>query len=214
MAALLRAPKECGSWFWGLEEVAAPGLEWALATAARMAGVLERFELLSPVRLEYDWYVFGEGFTGVTSTVALTTSLADPDLADRLRGTRPVAFPTADIDDVHVVGAGAWFDATGGRRRESRLIELSVSPLPIGLSAELCVHHDIWNWFDFSGHPHPEIYNANAPRLALALAELNSLLGVVAEPGEPTCFGAATHDGVAIPEADEDGLGPDLTDLL
>ncbi|MDX3580233.1 hypothetical protein [Streptomyces europaeiscabiei] len=214
MSTLMRAPRECGSWFWDLDEVAAPGLESALTTAGRMSEVLVRLELLTPAKLEYGWYVLDLGSTGITSSLELTTPLGDPSLAGRLLGSRPTAFPTAEIDDLHVIGTGTWIDEAGKARQEPRLIDLSVSPGPTGLSAELSVHHDIWGWYDFSGRPHPDVHRHNAPRLASALKELSSLLGVSPEPGEPTYFGSATPEGLATPEAYEDGMGPDLTSRL
>ncbi|MFJ3661494.1 hypothetical protein ACIPPM_13655 [Streptomyces sp. NPDC090119] len=45
-------------------------------------------------------------------------------------------------------------------------------------------------------------------------AEGRPRTGTPPEPGEPTCFGAATVDGPAEPEADASGRGPDLTDRL
>ncbi|GGU29420.1 hypothetical protein [Streptomyces lavendofoliae] len=89
-----------------------------------------------------------------------------------------------------------------------------MSPAPTGLAAELSVHHDIWGWYDFSGRPHPDVYRHNAPRLAAAIKELSSVLGLPPEPGEPTYFGSATPDGLATPDAYDDGMGPDLTSRL
>lgn len=214
MSKLMRAPRECGSWSWDLYEVAAPGLESALTTAARMTEVLVRLDLLNPVKLEYRWHVLGAGTTGITSSLDVTGSLADPALPERLLGSRPTAFPSAEIGDINVIGTGKWLDAKGQPQEEVGLIDLSVSPAPIGLSAELSVHHDIWGWYDFSGHPHPDVYRYNSPRLAAALKELSSVLGVALEPGEPTYFGAATPEGLAMPDAYDDGLGPDLTGRL
>ncbi|OKI85074.1 hypothetical protein AMK11_21800 [Streptomyces sp. CB02414] len=210
----MRAPRECGSWFWDLEEVAAPGLESALATAATMAEVLRKRELLTPHSLEYGWYVLDAGGIGVTTRLSLTVPLGDELLPERVVNTRPSGFPNAEVDDLHVIGAGSWIDANGMARREPRLIELSVSPAPVGLSAEVLVHHDIWAWFDFAGRPHPQIYQHNAPRLADALEELNAVLGVRAEPGEATYFGSATDLGIATADALDDGTGPNVTDKL
>ncbi|WKX71355.1 hypothetical protein [Streptomyces sp. XD-27] len=214
MSTLMRAPQECGSWFWDLDEYAEPGLESALTTAARMSEALARLELLAPFKLECSWYVLDVGPTGITSSLELTTPLGDSSLPERLLGSRPTAFPTAEIGDVRVIGRGTWLDEAGRARQEPRLMDLSVDPAPVGLSAELSVHHDIWGWYDFSGRPHPDVYRHNAPRLAAALKELANLLGVSPEPGEPTYFGAATPEGLAIPEAYEDGMGPDLTSRL
>lgn len=214
MSTLMRSPRECGSWFWDLEEVAEPGLNAALAAAAQMCDVLSRLDLLVPARIEYKWFVPHVGATGISSSVTLSTPLGDPRLAERVIGSRPSAFPDAEISDVHVIGSGTWVDASGKNRREPRLIDVSVSPSPLSLSAEMSVHHDIWAWYDFAGQPHPEVYRRNAPRLTTALQELNTALGVDPEPGEPTYFGAATAEGIATPDADDDGLGPDLTARL
>lgn len=57
------------------------------------------------------------------------------------------------------------------------------------------------------------MYAHNAPRLAAALRGLDGLLGVAAEPGEPTYLGVAEGHGIKAPDI-IDGPGPDLTDLL
>jgi len=214
LSQLKRAPKKCGSWFWDLEGIAPSGLESALAVAAKMTTVLQRFDLLSPARLEYRWYVLGSGAINVMSTLFVFTPLDDPSLPDKVLGSRPSAFSNAEVDDLHVVGPGTWLDAEGKTHEEPGLVELAVSPDPLGPTATLAVHHDIWNWFDFSGRPHPEVHDRNAPRLAGALRELNSALGVTPELGEPTYFGSAIEFGIAVPDAHDDGMGPDLTDKL
>ncbi|MEU9763712.1 hypothetical protein ACFYYY_17495 [Streptomyces sp. NPDC001834] len=214
MTTLMRAPRECGSWYWDLDEFAAPGLESALSVAARMCDVLARLELLTPVELKYSWYVLDVGTTGITSTLELTKPLGDPSLPERVRGSRPSSHPAAAIASIGVIGTGTWIDAEGQPRTEPELVDLSLSTAPTGLSAELSVHHDIWCWYDFAGRPHPEVYRNNAPRLAAALEEIGALLGMPPEPGEPTYFGTATPEGLATPDAYEDGLGPDLTGRL
>ncbi|MFC7828543.1 hypothetical protein [Streptomyces sp. NPDC057375] len=214
MSTLMRSPRECGSWFWDLEEVAVPGLESALTAAAKMSEVLQRRDLLTPQRIEYGWYVLDVGDIGVTTGLALTVPLEDDCLPGRVVSSRPSGFPSAEVDDIHVAGPGNWIDAAGAAHSEPRLIELSVSPAPVGLSAEISVHHDIWAWYDFTGTPHPDVYQRNAPRLAAALEELNSVLGVRGEPGEATYFGSATNLGIATPDALADGGGPSVMDWL
>ncbi|MFD7130482.1 hypothetical protein [Streptomyces sp. NPDC059894] len=212
MSTLMRAPRECASWFWDLYDFGAPGLESALSLAARTSEVLIRHELLVPVRLSYVWSVAGTGTTGVTTTLDLAArSLGDPGLPARVRGSRPAAHLTADISDVSVLGTGTWIDAEDRPRNEYRLVDLSFSTAPTGLSAELSVHHDIWGRYDFAGRPHPEIHLRNAPRLTAALKDLTAMFGTPPEPGERTYFGMATVEGVADPDADENGMGPDLT---
>ncbi|MFC8534469.1 hypothetical protein ACFUJY_11020 [Streptomyces sp. NPDC057249] len=214
MTRLLRAPRECGSWYWDLYDFAEPGLRSALAVAARMCDVLAGLELLTPTALRYRWYVLDVGATGVTTTLGLTGELSDPSVPERVVGSRPTAQPAADIADIDVLGAGKWIDADGRSWTEFELVNLSLSTAPTGLSAEIRVHHDVWGWHDFAGRPQPAVYEKNAPRLTAALTELTSLLGMAPEPGEPTYFGASTREGIATREVQEDGMGPDVTDRL
>lgn len=211
---LMRAPRESGSWSWNLEDVTKPGLEFALMTAARMSGVLEKHELLVPSSLEWAWFRTGRGGLGVHSRLDLgTRSLDDPALPDALRACRPTGHPQAEIGGILVLGAGAWFDADGERHGEYRLVELMVAPDEADLWVELSVYHDVWGQCDFRGEPHPAIHAANAPRLASALQELVQVLGAEAEPGEPTYYGRAEGYGLEAPEI-IDGRGPDLTDAV
>ncbi|MEV7724346.1 hypothetical protein AB0P15_06375 [Streptomyces sp. NPDC087917] len=214
MSLLMRAPRESGSWFWDLDDVSEVGLEPALATAERMAAVLSAHGLLEPYGLEWSWFEVGKGGLGIDSGLSLVSrSLGDEKLADEIRACRPVGHPGAEMTGFVVVGSGTWFDAEGAGHKEQRLVELLVSPDSIGPSAELSVFHDVWGTCDFRGTPHPAVQAHNAPRLAAALRELDALLGVEAEPGEPTYFGTAKAYGVEDAEL-LDGRGPDLTDLM
>ncbi|WP_435242954.1 hypothetical protein [Streptomyces cucumeris] len=214
MTTLLRAPKKCASWFWDLDEVIAPGIESALRVASDAATVLKQFDLLTLIGLRYDWDVLGSGFTGVTSTLYGLTSLDDPALPGKLLASRPSGFPKAEINELSVVGSGTWFNGDGKARIEPQIVDLSVTTDPYGPFVRVSVHHDIWSWFDFSGRPHPEVHSRNAPRLADALRALESALGMEAETGEPTYFGSAVGFGVSTPDADENGMGPNLSDKL
>lgn len=55
MAMLMRAPGECGLWFWDLNDVVEPGLASALSTAARMSALLRDHDhgLLEPSQVEW-----------------------------------------------------------------------------------------------------------------------------------------------------------------
>lgn len=211
---LMRAPRECGSWFWDLDDVTEPGLESALKTATRMSAVLRKYELLEPASLEWHWFEVGKGGLGIHSRLNLGgRSLGDPALPGDLRVCQPGGHPQAEMGGILVLGSGAWFDASGTRHNEYRLVELMVSPDEIGPSAELSVYHDVWGQCDFRGEPHPAIHANNAPRLASALQELHQLLGVEAEPGEPTYYGRAEGYGLEAPDI-IDGRGSDLTDTV
>lgn len=213
MPMLMRAPRECASWFWDLEDYAPPGLSSALLAASRMSAVLREHELLQPSALEWYWVVPEMGGAVAKTRLQLTRPIDDEQVADRIQKLRPVGFPGAELSGLHVTGVGVWIDEKGVRHAEDGLVELTVSSEPLGLSADVSVFHDIWGPFDFRGMPHPEVRRQNAPRLAAALQELEVLLGVAAEPGEPTNFGRAVGHGVDEPVV-EDGRGPDLTDQL
>lgn len=213
MSMLMRAPRECASWYWDLEDYAPPGLQSALTTAARMSAVLEKHDLLKPGALEWYWIVPDLGGAVGKTRLQLRKSLDDEQVIRRIEALRPVGFPEAEFSGFLIAGPGMWLDELGSQHIEPRLVELTVSSEPFGLSADVSVFHDIWGPFDFHGAPHPEVHRQNAPRLAAALIELEELLGVAAEPGESTYFGRAVGFGVMEPEA-VDGRGPDLTDQL
>ncbi|MZE80496.1 hypothetical protein GTY57_27100 [Streptomyces sp. SID5475] len=210
----MRAPRACGSWHWELDDVAPSGLESALTVAARMTEVLNGLGLLSPAMLEYGWFARGSGSVGIISRLILSSPIDDPSVPGRVLGSQPSAFPDAQVKRFEVIGSGTWFDAAGKSRREHQLVELSFRLYRAGMSAKITVHHDVWKWFDFTGRPHPEVYNRNAPRLAEALRELNSVLGVELEPGEPTYYGTPMESGIVTPDPDENGMGLDVTDLM
>ncbi|MEU6483388.1 hypothetical protein [Streptomyces sp. NPDC046887] len=214
MTVLMRAPRECGSWWWDLDGVTAPGLGPALATAARMADVLESGGLLEPASLEWSWWQMGKGGLGLHSRLDLAGRRIDAaSVAGQAEACRPAGYPAAEMSSILVVGRGMWWDGKGNSRWEPGLVELTLSPDPVSSWAELAVYHDVWARYDFRGRPQPAVHARNAPRLAAALRGLDALLGVDGEPGEPTYFGTAVGHGLKVPDV-IDGLGPNLTDLL
>ncbi|WP_322985125.1 hypothetical protein [Streptomyces sp. S584] len=179
-----------------------------------MSAILRKHALLQPDTLEWNWFQIGKGGLGIHSRLNLAgRSLEDQALPNDLRSCRPKSHPQAEMGEILVLGSGTWFDASGTRQSEYRLVELMVSPDEIGPSAELSVHHDVWGLCDFRGKPHPAIHAANAPRLSSALQELVQALGVAAEPGDPTYYGRAEGYGLEAPDI-VDGRGPDLTDAV
>ncbi|MFE7615123.1 hypothetical protein [Streptomyces sp. NPDC057496] len=213
MSILMRAPEECASWEWELDDFAPPGLDSALMTAARMSEILRSHNLLDPYSLEYMWIVYGVGGIGMTTKLSVMGRLDETELAQRIRQSRPSRFPNAEVGNISVSGRGVWLDADGKEHYESDLIVLTVSPDELHLSAEVAVFHDVWSHFDFRGTPHPAIQERNAPRLAAALQTLDALLGTTAKAGDPTYFGKAQGYGIETPEAIE-GRGPNLTDRI
>jgi hypothetical protein len=182
-------------------------------TAARMSVPLRENGLLEPTALRWQWYVHGAGGIGLSTQLNFRGRFDVGKLAQQIHESRPVGFPDALVGNVTISGFGTWMDATGAEHREYELVQISVDPDERYLSADLSVFHDIWGAFDFSGSPHPEIQERNAPRLAAALQALDALLGTAAEPGEATYFGRAEGYGIEVPDV-VDGRGPDLTDQL
>ncbi|GAA3763818.1 hypothetical protein GCM10023082_66230 [Streptomyces tremellae] len=180
--------------------------------------MLHDHELLNrPVRLEWPWFVSGVGALGVTTRLALfDISLSDRELPERILACRPVGQPKAEFLSIKILGSGTYLDAAGRRRSEDRLVELIVETHEANLSARLSVHHDIWADYDFFGRPHFDIYERNAPRLTAALQALDEVLGVTADPGDSTYFGAAEGYGLARTDPEDliDGLGIDRSDKL
>jgi hypothetical protein len=211
MSLLMRAPEQCASWEWELDDYAEPGLDSAVMIAARMSSVLRKHGLLEPTRLEWHWFVSGRGGTGASSKLALTGNFNEVEVKQRIRDVRPVAIPDAEPGQLIISGPGTWVDVEGTERREPNLVELGVYPDEFDLAAQVSVFHDIWSYCDFRGVPHPDLQKRNAPRLAAALQELDTLLGRPGTPGEPTYFGHAEGRGLEMPDL-IDGLGPDLTD--
>lgn len=213
MATLVRAPRETASWLWDFDDSVTPGLEAALTTAAQMSAVLLEHDLLEPSALEWGWFIPSLGGMAATTRIPIQGPLDDPGLPEHIRNMRPAGYAEATPGDILVSGSGTWFDADGKQHREHRLVELTVSPDPLDLSAQVAVFHDIWGKFDFKGRPHQQVYERNAPRLKSALQSLEALLGVAADPGEPTYFGSAEGYGIKDPDLIQ-GRGPDLTDLI
>lgn len=213
MTILMRAPQECASWEWELDGFASPGLDSALMTAERMSALLRDHGLLEPSTLEWKWVVFGRGSIGVATRLALSGGLDAAELAQKVQACRPLGHPDAEVGALTVSGTGTWFDAEGRERREPDLVTLTVYADARHLAAEVAVFHDIWGYCDFSGIPHPDVQKRNAPRLAAALQALDALLGMTAQPGDPTYFGHAAGHGVEMPDL-IDGRGPDLMDML
>ncbi|WP_052758075.1 hypothetical protein [Streptomyces yangpuensis] len=207
---LMRAPQESGSWTWILDDVTGPDLEFALNAAARMSAVLEKHDLLEPHSIGWSWrHAARRGLAGDSCLSVSPSAIAGPALPDRLRSFHP----QARISSIILLGSGAWFDADGERHREDRLVELFLAPDETDVWVELSVHHDVWAQCDFQGRPQPRIHANNAPRLAAALREIEQVLGVAAEPGEPTYYGCAEGYGLKAPDI-IDGLGPDVSGAL
>ncbi|MEV7024158.1 pentapeptide repeat-containing protein [Kitasatospora sp. NPDC093558] len=95
-----------------------------------------------------------------------------------------------------------------GEVRTEGLFLLSTSTYTDFAAVALMTYSDAWMPFDLRGRPQPAVHEANAPRLAAALAELTDALGSEMDPEDPTYFGTPTATGVN-PHFDRAGVPSD-----
>lgn len=215
MSLLMRSPKATATWTWVVEhDEGTEGLEVGCTTAISAAEVLQNRDLLYLDSVDVDWFQYGVGHTGYRSRILYCRDLTAAALADRVRDSRPTGRSEAYPESLALLGPGNWVTPVGRKRGEPELVSVSVDVATEDTMVELSVYHDIWAENNFFGHPHPEIHNGNAPRLAQALRDLGTLLGVEAEVGEPTYFGTALDYGVEAPRGGSAGGGLDVTDRL
>jgi predicted DNA-binding transcriptional regulator len=201
---------------WYLEAPKELGIGDSILVLGRVAGVLEKHGLLKSDVIEVCWSEYGKGKIGIWTRVAPGVPFTDPRYTILVQQSRPSGFPGAHAAHIDTVSTGTWIDASGSRHQERQLVNLTVSPEPGEIQVEVSVHHDIWSWYDFSGNPHPEIYDQNAPRLAAALEEIEKTLQTETENGEGTYFGVSEGFWIKRPDPEDlvDGLAMDSTDRL
>lgn len=216
MSKLLRAPSHVGSWLWYVDTPEIPSLISSLSIISKMTCVLEKHELLVSDVIEVCWNEYGKGKVGIWTRVAPGFPFTDPRYPEFVQQSRPSGFPDAYPAHIETVSVGTWIGTAGRMHQELQLVNLTVSPDPHEIQVEISVHHDIWSWYSFSGHPHPEIYDQNAPRLATALQEVESLLQTETENGESTYFGVSEGFWIKYPDPEDlvNGLAMDSTDRL
>ncbi|MCK9871337.1 hypothetical protein MRI28_17120 [Nocardiopsis dassonvillei] len=207
MSLLLRAPEPVGHWTWDVDIDDEHPLERAVALIPPLARALGSHRLLDLTRVQVTWHVSGKGNTRFSSLISVyKEDVGDPGRLVRLiEDARPSALPDAAPGRIDLVGSGTWVDADGRERTEQdlALVTLQVNKFWLHLTVE--VQHDIWSWFDFSGTPHPDVHQKNAPRLADALREIERVMGVETEPGDPTFFGTSEKYGITTPTTKDEG---------
>jgi hypothetical protein len=89
-----------------------------------------------------------------------------------------------------------------------KLFEISVEAWASGAATvTLRTFSDAWMSHNLRGHKQPEVQQANAPRLAAALAALTRLTEAEVVPSDPTAYGVPTENGFAeLPDEDPDLL--------
>ncbi|MEU8517767.1 hypothetical protein AB0C76_40275 [Kitasatospora sp. NPDC048722] len=135
----------------------------------------------------------------------LTANGSAEELAAAVRAAlRPGAIGSADAT---LLPVGVLLGPEGEVHTEG-LFALSASTDADFAAVELVTFSDAWMPFDLRGRPQPAVHEANAPRLAAALAELTDVLGSDMDPEDPTYFGTPTETGVD-PHFDQDGTPSD-----
>ncbi|MBS2964800.1 hypothetical protein KGA66_17210 [Actinocrinis puniceicyclus] len=210
---LLRAPRDIASWMWFPRHLE-PGLQAQYALAARIAEIAARHGLLTAPRIVSAWSLDGVRVPQVCAVVQPTGALDDPAVLAAVVAARPDELPERAVPgEIELEGPGSWYDADGAAHADDGLLRITVDLLPGDPWVQVEVFHDVWMPYDFTGRPHPEVYQCNASRLAAALTDINALLGAEAEPGELTYFGRAVALGVEN-SFDDDGEPLDVTDLI
>ncbi|UXY19904.1 hypothetical protein N8I84_15090 [Streptomyces cynarae] len=80
--------------------------------------------------------------------------------------------------------------------QQEELFSLSASSFADFVTVALSTRTDAWMPYDLRGRAQPEVYKANAPRLAAALDGLAAALGSDTDPDDPTYFGRPTETGI------------------
>lgn len=86
-------------------------------------------------------------------------------------------------------------DADGQEVRQEGLFLLGASSFADFVTVDLMTHSDVWLPYDLKGRPQPEVYAANAPRLAAVLRDLSEVLESETDPDDPTYFAKPTETG-------------------
>lgn len=216
MGDLLRAPESVGAWLWFVVPDGAPDTAAVLAPLAEAAAVLREHGLLHLESVDAVWEHPRGGRIDDLRTVPVPGGAITESLVRDIEETRPSQSSEARLKLVRTHGSGTWVDGSGTARTEDDLVVLESMPVLDEISLEAAVHHDVWARYAFSGIPHPQVYDANAPRLAAALQGIETVMGTKTEPGDSTGFGRVQGYGIQDPEPDdiEDGRAPDLTYLI
>ncbi|WP_143831757.1 hypothetical protein [Nocardiopsis sp. CNR-923] len=203
------------SWEWLQETPDGRDPLLGVSIASRVSQVLGARKLLEVKRLEISWDQKGMGPIGVGSVISIPPGEqldADAMLA-RIADSQPKAYPNSRAYRIYMTGPGVWIDAQGDEKSEPRLVDFMVDVQIFGVAGVLGVIHDIWSWYDFSGNPHPLVYQNNAPRLAAAIRDVEDSLGVETEPGEATLYAEPERYGIKYYPPNEEGKGFNVAEL-
>lgn len=209
MTLLPSAHSVVASWEWTQETPGGRDLLLGASIASKAAQVLSARKLLSVKRVEISWNHKGKGHIGIGSIISISPSgKIDADaLLARIADSQPKSYPNSRAYRIYMKGPGSWINAQGEEKTEPRLVDFAVDVHAFGVSGVLSVIHDIWSWYDFSGNPHPLVYQNNAPRLTAAIREIEDSIGVITEPGEATFYAEPEQYGIKYYPPDEEGKG-------
>lgn len=216
MTRLMSTSGHTAYWSWEIDSESDQNINIASELALSTSEILRSRNLMNLSEVRVRWHRAGQGYFGYKSLINVFEgeTVDAQELTDRILASQPMKYPDAEPGLLGLSGPGVWIDSDGEERKDHGLIDISFFITPWDIDVTLGVRHDIWSWFDFSGIPHPEIYQKNAPRLTSVIKEMEELLGIETTPGEPTYFATPERYGIARTEANEDGTGFDSTGLL
>ncbi len=186
-------------WDWGRDDESADALLLCLRDLLTAFSVLaeHRFAGGAPtVRVSVkeagktNTFLFEGEFTAAGMRTPAETA---EELAGEVRAAlRPGAVGGVSAD-VACTGTVAGVE---GETRQENLFRLGAHAAADFVSVEMTTSTDVWMPYDLKGRPQPAVHQANAPRLAAALRDLEKALESETEPDDPTHFGKPTETGV------------------
>lgn len=212
----LQRKVEYASWSW--TSVIEPD-HGEMANMMKVAGQVTRAlmeeRILTPSQIDVRWKTTKEmKKLGVFTTQArVTRPNSIESLGSVLQQGCPQAYANAPIKMITISGSGYWATEEGEETGAWGLATVNLSPFEDTVWAELVVHDDIWSTHDFAGHPQPNIYHYNAPRLERVIREIERITDDETSPGDPTDFATPDRYGIEDPIT-ENGFAQDTTQWL
>ncbi|MDA0564720.1 hypothetical protein LG943_10325 [Streptomonospora sp. S1-112] len=190
------------TWTWLLNhDLDADGLEVGAPVGLTAVEVLREHRLLRVEYIDVSWHRDGGGLLWFQTRIHGPRLTDAGELAADVADMRPSGYPGARPARLDMRGTGFWVSASGTEREEPDIVSVSVDVSSPSVGLTVGVHHDVWSDLDFTGRPHPEVRQRNAPRLEQALRGLESALGSrldFNDPDEATAYAEPVGYGVEL----------------
>ncbi|MEV7995093.1 hypothetical protein AB0O67_25260 [Streptomyces sp. NPDC086077] len=190
-------------WAWGRDDETADALVCCLRDLMAAYGVLaaHRFAVGAPaVQVSVseagkpNSVLFkGELAVAAASSGSTRSAEAVASLVDQVRtGLRAGEIGSVDA---HVECSGLVAVGSDEEFLHNALFMLGASSFADFVTVDLVTGSDVWLPFDLKGRSQPEVYEANAPRLAALLRDLSKVLESETDADDPTYFAKPTETG-------------------